>query len=131
MKNLPENEKIKGKPLKIFINPNSGIPIYIQIAESILADLMRGIIKEGDKLPGVRELAVQIPANPNTVAKAYQKLIADGILEYRRGIGTFVKKVSEPSCEVRKNLKFILKKAKSKGIPEETLIQWIKEEYEK
>ncbi len=121
---------MKGE-LKVFINPNSGIPVYIQISDSIKSALMKGLIKEGDKLPGVRELAVQIPANPNTVAKAYQRLISEGILEYRRGIGTFVKKAKETDCKIKRDLKYVVEKAKNKGIPKEIFIEWVKEEYEK
>ncbi len=119
------------KELRIFINPNSGIPVYIQISESIKSALIRGLIKEGDRLPGVRDLAVQIPANPNTVAKAYQRLISEGILEYKRGIGTFVRKFNIEKCKIKNDLKYIVAKAKEKGITEKLFIDWVKEEYEK
>ena len=120
----------KGK-LEIFINPSSGVPIYIQIADAIKYAIVTGILKDGEQLPAVRDMAYQITTNPNTVAKAYQKLIKDGFAEVRRGIGTFVLKRKESSQDVEK-LKHIVctlvKEAKKLGVSEDDIVKMIKEE---
>lgn len=116
------------KKIKIFINANSGIPIYLQIADALKYSIASGLIKEGDKLPSVRELAVQIPANPNTVEKAYQKLIKEGVLEMRRGMGTFVRNDSVEESDLKKLARLLIEKAKSVGLTEEEIMKIVKEE---
>jgi len=116
------------KKIKVFINANSGIPIYLQIADALKYSIATGLLKRGDKLPSVRELAAQIPANPNTVAKAYQRLINENVLEMRRGIGTFVKNSSVKKNELKKLAKFFVEKAKSVGLTKEEIIKIVEEE---
>lgn len=65
-------------------------PIYRQIAEKIYFQVIRGEIKPGEKLPSVREMAVQTGVNPNTVQRTYQEMERKGVVETRRGQGTFV-----------------------------------------
>jgi GntR family transcriptional regulator len=72
------------------INQRSSTPIYRQLVEGIKQAIARGILMQGEKLPSVRELAARIAINPNTIAKAYQELERDGIIETLRGRGTFV-----------------------------------------
>lgn len=72
------------------IDSLSGVPIYRQIAAQIEQAVMAGVLQSGDKLPGVRELAVELAVNPATVAKAYEELQQAGVIEQPRGRGTFV-----------------------------------------
>ncbi len=72
------------------VNPKSGLPIYLQITEQIRRGVAAGILLPGDQLPSVRELAARLLVNPNTVARVYRDLERDGLLETRRGQGTFV-----------------------------------------
>jgi len=65
-------------------------PIYLQIKQRICADILRGIFKPGDKLPGVVETAMQFKVNHNTIQRVYLELIREGIAISRRGEGTFV-----------------------------------------
>lgn len=65
-------------------------PIYIQITEKIFQRIIRGEIKPGEKLPSVREMAVQSGVNPNTIQRAYAEMERMGIVETKRGQGTFV-----------------------------------------
>lgn len=74
----------------IRIDSNSGLPIYRQIAAQIEQAVLAGVLQGGDKLPGVRELAVELAVNPATVAKAYEELQQSGVIEQPRGRGTFV-----------------------------------------
>jgi GntR family transcriptional regulator len=72
------------------IDPKSALPIHRQIAEQIRRGVAAGLLLPGDQLPSVRELAARLLVNPNTVAKVYRDLERDGLLETRRGQGTFV-----------------------------------------
>ncbi|KKB71611.1 MULTISPECIES: GntR family transcriptional regulator [Bacillus] len=82
-------------------NFSSSKPIYRQIAEQLLKRMIRNEISPGDKLPSVRELAVETQVNPNTIQRTYNELERMGIVETRRGQGTFV--VEEPEVIDRFN----------------------------
>ena len=75
----------------IRIDSHSGVPIYRQIAAQIEQAVLSGVLQGGDKLPGVRELAVELAVNPATVVKAYDELQQMGVIEQPRGRGTFVR----------------------------------------
>jgi GntR family transcriptional regulator len=68
----------------------SDVPIYRQIVQHIRRAVAEGHLKLGEQLPAVRTLAESLVVNPNTVARAYQDLIRDGVLESRSGVGVFV-----------------------------------------
>ena len=72
------------------IDPKSALPIHRQIADQIRRSVAAGLLEPGDQLPSVRELAARLLVNPNTVAKVYRDLERDGLLETRRGQGTFI-----------------------------------------
>jgi DNA-binding transcriptional regulator YhcF (GntR family) len=72
------------------LNKENGIPLYVQLEEQIRLLIHRGELWAGDLMPTVRELAVQLEINSNTVARVYRDLQQDGILTLRRGVGTFV-----------------------------------------
>jgi GntR family transcriptional regulator len=69
---------------------NNGIPIYVQLREHILALIGRGALKPGSQLPTMRQVAVALKIDLNTVQRAYAELERDGVLEKVRGVGTFV-----------------------------------------
>jgi len=68
----------------------SGVPVYLQIKEQVLHAISRGELSAGDQLPTVREVAVRLAINPNTVNRAYADLEREGVLTSRRGRGTFI-----------------------------------------
>jgi DNA-binding transcriptional regulator YhcF (GntR family) len=68
------------------------IPIYIQIMDMIKRDIITKKIKEGDKLPSVREMADNLKVNPNTIQRVYQELEREGVTFTQRGMGTFITK---------------------------------------
>src|ERR1700678_3250678 len=72
------------------LSPASDIPIYRQITQHIRRAVVRGQLGLGEQLPAVRVLAEALVVIPNTVARAYQELIRDGLLESRSGVGVFV-----------------------------------------
>ncbi len=66
-------------------------PIFVQIAENVRRFLARGDLAAGEKLPSARELAQRLSVNPNTVIHAYSELERQGVIETKRGLGTFVR----------------------------------------
>ena len=76
--------------VRIRVNPALPTPIWSQIEESVRHLVASGALRPGDALPSVRDLAREQRINPNTVANAYQRLADAGVVEARRGEGTFV-----------------------------------------
>jgi len=77
-------------PPHIRVDPALPVPIWSQIEDAVRHLVASGALRPGDALPSVRDLAREQRINPNTVAKAYQRLVEAGFLESRRGEGTFV-----------------------------------------
>jgi GntR family transcriptional regulator len=74
----------------IRLDTNSGVPLYQQIVDQVKYMAATGVVCVGDQLPTVRDLAAQLVLNPNTVARAYQELEREDVIETRRGLGSFV-----------------------------------------
>src|SRR5579862_7296979 len=68
----------------------SGVPVYRQIIDQVLGGISTGGLKPGDQLPTVRQLAVDLAINPNTVVRAYRELEIRGVLATQQGTGTFI-----------------------------------------
>ena len=71
-------------------NWNDSAPIYRQLRDRVVAMILDGILKQGDALPSVRQVAADFQLNPITVSKAYQELVDDQLVEKRRGLGMYV-----------------------------------------
>jgi GntR family transcriptional regulator len=69
---------------------NDGQPIYRQLRDRVVAMILDGVLKEGDPLPSVRNVAAEERVNPLTVLKAYQELVGEELVETKRGLGMFV-----------------------------------------
>ena len=69
---------------------NDSQPIYRQLRDRVVAMILDGALNEGDPLPSVRNVAADYRVNPLTVLKAYQQLVAEELVETRRGLGMFV-----------------------------------------
>jgi len=69
---------------------NDNAPIYRQLRDRVVAMILDGILKQGDALPSVRQVAADFQLNPITVSKAYQELVDDQLVEKRRGLGMYV-----------------------------------------
>lgn len=80
-------------------------PIYRQIAEQLFKKMIRGEIKPGEKLPSVRELAVQTQVNPNTIQRTYNEMERMGVVETRRGQGTFVVEHTEVIDDLKREMR--------------------------
>jgi GntR family transcriptional regulator len=69
---------------------NDSQPIYRQLRDRVVAMILEGVLKEGDPLPSVRNVAAEYRVNPLTVLKSYQELVDEKLVESRRGLGVFV-----------------------------------------
>ena len=76
--------------MEFMIDAKSGVPFYRQIIEQVKFGMARGDLQPGDQLPTVRQLAVDLSVNPNTVVRAYRELEIEGLLETHQGSGTYV-----------------------------------------
>jgi GntR family transcriptional regulator len=76
--------------VELKIDTGNGVPIYLQIVEQIKRSVAMGRLKPEEGLPSVRQLAVDLTINPNTVARAYLELEHEGVIYKRQGQGTFV-----------------------------------------
>ena len=87
---------------------NNNIPIYLQIIDNIKQDIVVGKLKEGQKMPSVRELAGTLKVNPNTIQRVYQELDREKITFTKRGMGTYVteeeKTISSLKEEISKKI---------------------------
>jgi|SRR5579871_3096016 len=80
----------KRKPFRPGLDLRSGVPVYRQIVDQVTGGVAAGILSEGDQLPTVRQLAVDLAINPNTVIRAYRELELQGVLQTQQGTGTFI-----------------------------------------
>lgn len=75
---------------RLRLDLHSGVPVYRQIIDQVRGALASGALVAGDQLPTVRQLAVDLAINPNTVVRAYRELELGGLLETHQGTGTFI-----------------------------------------
>lgn len=121
----------------IRIEPSSSVPIYRQIADQIRYQVAAGILKKGDKVFSVRELASQLAVNQNTILKVYNELCRENVLKVVRGEGTYVSS-SEQNIPIRQRQEVIagpLREASvlaiQLGIPIEQVNAILVDEYDK
>jgi GntR family transcriptional regulator len=111
------------------IDPKSALPMYRQITSQIRWRVAAGVFAPGDKLPSVRELAAQLLVNPNTVAKVYRDLERDGLLETRRGDGTYIATdavalaASERTRIIEEQLRSTARDARAFGLSEQAAME--------
>ena len=72
------------------LESRSGVPPYLQLVQQVRQALLLGYLKDGDRLPMIREAVEQLAINPNTVSKAYRQLEQEGLVSAKPGVGTFV-----------------------------------------
>ena len=89
--------------VQITIDSDSGIPLWLQLRNRLIYLIASGRFKAGDKLPTVRELAVDLGVNYNTVSKVYQDIERDGYIVSKRGKGTFVVERGPAEAEAAKS----------------------------
>jgi GntR family transcriptional regulator len=87
---------IDGQDFRISLDAANGAPIYRQIIQQVEYAVLSGRAREGDRLPTIRSLAVDLKINPNTIARAYSELEIRGIVETRAGCGTYIAAPDHP-----------------------------------
>jgi GntR family transcriptional regulator len=93
-------------PFQLKLDLHSGVPVYRQIIDQVRGGMAAGSLVAGDQLPTVRQLAVDLAINPNTVLRAYRELELGGALETHQGTGTFIgeKKINRNDSERERQL---------------------------
>ena len=113
---------------------SSGVHVYKQIINTIYTAIGTGELREGDKLPTIKELAEQLEVNPNTIAKSYRELELKGVIASKRGNGSFISAnqsnaitLTDEEKEIRLNNLFsrVIAEAKNEGITEDELMEYI------
>ena len=109
------------------------MPIYRQIIDQIKYQVATGAIKEGDKIPSVRELASKLAVNQNTVLKVYNELCRENVLKIERGDGTYVSSNRQniPAAERKKAVANVLREAAVQAIQLDVSLEQAKELLEK
>jgi GntR family transcriptional regulator len=120
-------------PFRLRLDLHSGVPVYRQIIDQVRGGMASGALGVGDQLPTVRQLAVDLSINPNTVARAYRELELGGLLETHQGTGTFIstQKVRGGEVERSRQLAQIVRdcvaRAGAAGFMVEDLIEQLRE----
>jgi GntR family transcriptional regulator len=84
------NPRAAKTDFRLLLDLHSGTPVYRQIIDQVRGGIASGMLRVGDQLPTVRQLAVDLAINPNTVVRAYRELELGGLLETHQGTGTFI-----------------------------------------
>jgi GntR family transcriptional regulator len=113
-------------PVEFRLDPASGVPTYLQLVHQVEHALRLGYLEPGDQLPRVRDVVASLAINPNTVLKAYRELDHEGLVEGRRGIGTFVCEQPpgpplEDVGELRSALRLWVVRARKAGLDDDAL----------
>jgi GntR family transcriptional regulator len=114
---------------RFHLDPASGVPFYRQIIDQVLAAIATGGLGIGDQLPTVRQLAVDLAVNFNTVARAYKELEIRGVVTTQQGTGTFVAEqdVSVDDLERRRQLNQLLDEMLAKAARQGLTLEEIRE----
>jgi GntR family transcriptional regulator len=86
---------------------SDGAPIYRQLKERVIAMMLDGVLKPGDALPSVRQVAAEYQLNPITVSRAYQELADEALVEKRRGLGMYVTEEASKKLMVNERERFL------------------------
>ena len=97
---------MQNRSFEFRLDSQSGVPVYRQIIDQVLGGIAGGGLRAGYQLPTVRQVAVDLSINPNTVVRAYRELEIRGVLETQQGTGTFIsqQKVKHDEVERRRQL---------------------------
>ncbi len=106
------------------LSDRSGVPTYLQLVQQVRQAVRLGVLQPGDQLPTVKDVVAGLAINPNTVLKAYRELDREGLVEARRGRGTFVSRTLTPTppaeyAALQAALLRWMKEARDAGLEEE------------
>ena len=114
---------------------DANAPIYLQVVEDIKVQIMNGTLQPGDKISSVRELAMELEVNPNTIQRAFSELEREGFIRTERAVGRFVSDNLQLIKECRKkkiieNIQMFIEQMKVLGVSQKEIIEYLKEEDE-
>ena len=115
------------------LDQRSGVPVYRQIIDQVLGGIAAGKLRAGDQLPTVRQLAVDLAINPNTVVRAYRELEIREVLATQQGTGTFLTDKKPPVDELERRRRIgqlcgeLLSRAGAEGIALPEIIEQLTE----
>ena len=113
--------------IEFHLDARSGVAPYMQLIQQVRHAMRLGLLKEGDKLPTVKDVVARVAINPNTVLKAYRELEYEGLVQPRPGLGTFVTRTLGDEADLaaheplRRELRRWLAKARLAGLDEESI----------
>ncbi len=114
-------------------NFNANAPIYLQVVEDIKIKIMNGTLRPGDKISSVRELALELEVNPNTIQRAFSELEREGFIRTERAVGRFVADNQKliDDCKkqlIKEDVHQFVEQMKMLGIDKEDIIRYLDEE---
>jgi GntR family transcriptional regulator len=130
---LPATSKIVDRRIQFTLDPRSGVPAYRQIIDQVLGGIAAGTLRPGNQLPTVRQLAVDLAINPNTVVRAYRELEIREVLSTQQGTGTFLTDKMPPVDGLERRRRVgqlvgeLLARAGAEGIALPEIIDWLNE----
>lgn len=112
--------------IEFHLDMRSGVAPYLQLIQQVRRALRLGLLREGDRLPTVKEVVASVAINPNTVLKAYRELEHEGLVTPRPGLGTFVTRTLADDTTaahgpLREQLEAWLASARSAGLDDESI----------
>lgn len=114
------------------LNLASGVPIYLQLIEQVKHAIEAGVLRSGDQLPSVRQIAEELLINPNTVARAYRELEHGGIVDLRHGSGAYIRDSvvarSQPMQKARTVVRSCLDRLESFDLSEDEIRRVVESE---
>lgn len=117
-------------PVWLHVDPRNGVPLYLQVVDGVQRALDLGILRPGEALPTVRQLATELTIAPNTIVKAYAELERRGLIDSRAGAGTTVRADLDATlrrravARLQQRLRELVHDATALGIDGETLRAW-------
>jgi GntR family transcriptional regulator len=125
--------KVEAATFAFRLDSHSGVPVYRQLIDQVQAAIAAGVLAVGDQLPTVRQVAVDLVINPNTVLRAYREMEIRGTLDTQQGSGTFIadKKIEYSKIERERQLGQLVgefvSRAGSAGFTVEQLLKALRE----
>jgi GntR family transcriptional regulator len=118
--------------MRFSLNPSASEPLYTQIVRQVREAMAKGTMRSGEQLPTVRDLAMALAINPNTIAAAYREMDRLGLVYTRRGCGTFVAEVTgnrsgpERRRLLQKHIDALLTEATHLGVTEGEVLEMLR-----
>lgn len=112
---------------------DANIPIYLQVMEDVKLKIINGTLKPGDKIPSVREMAMTMGINPNTIQRALGELEREGFIRTERAVGKYVSDNTELFAQskqklIDENIHHFLEQMKLLGLDKKDIMEYLKEE---